>query len=87
VFKEVYGTFIHIKVLKIVVDSMMRHGSSDNFFVYMLKVYKGKDRKLLTKMIQQFSEEKDQDLYGFKEEAGDTEDYFPFAFADIKIPL
>jgi len=36
-------------------------------------------------MINVFSEGGKSDMYGFKEETGDTEDYFPFACAEVKI--
>jgi len=38
IFQELFSSFIHIKVLKIVIDSMMRFGSPENFFLYNLEV-------------------------------------------------
>lgn len=46
VFKDIYGTFIHIKALKVVIDSMMRQGNAENFVCYLIKVYKGKDKRV-----------------------------------------
>lgn len=85
-FKEIYGTYIHLKVLKVVIDSHMRFGSSKDYLVYMISVYKGKEKKVHTSLINQFAEASRKNMYGTKEELGDTEDFFPYAFSHIGFP-
>jgi len=85
-FKEIYSVFIHIKVTKVVIDSMMRFSAPDRFKVHMVRANKGKEKKLCQNMVRIFSESGKEDMYGFKEDNGD-EDYFPFAYADVKIPF
>merc|ERR1711920_108934 len=43
-FKEIYATFAHVKVLKVVIDAQMRFGSCEDYVVAMISVYKGKDK-------------------------------------------
>lgn len=65
---------------------MMRFSSHDRFKVIMIRSNKGKEKKLVTNMVRRFCEAGKEDMYGFKEDNGD-EDYFPFAYADVKIPF
>jgi len=85
-FKEIYSVFIHIKVTKVVIDSMMRFSAPDRFKVHMVRANKGKEKKLVANMVRGFCEAGKDDMYGFKEDNGD-EDYFPFSYADVKIPF
>ena len=85
-FKEIYATFAHIKVLKVVVDAQMRYGSSDDYLVSIVSVYKGKEKNIHKMLISAFAETNKRTMYGTKEELNDAEDFFPYAFAQISIP-
>lgn len=85
-FKDIYSTFAHIKFLKVVIDSQMRFGSSDDFIVLVVKVVKGREKKIHTGLIGAFAEKSKKEFYGTKEELNDSEDFFPYAFALIEFP-
>ena len=37
-FKEIYATYAHVKVLKVVVDAQMRYGSAEDYIVSIIPV-------------------------------------------------
>lgn len=85
-FKDVYASYIHIKVLKVIIDSYVRFASHEDYLVAIISVQKGKERKLHQNLINQFSDASKRDMYGTKEDLMDTEDFFPYSFAEIGIP-
>jgi hypothetical protein len=64
----------------------MRYGSSEDYCILLLDVNKGKESKVHEALIGVFSDENKKDLYGTKEAIGDSEDFFPYAFAEINLP-
>ena len=85
-FKEIYATYSHVKVLKVVVDAHMRYGSADDYFVSIISVYKNKEKNIHKMLISAFAEPNKRNMYGTKEDLNDAEDFFPYAFASINIP-
>jgi len=64
----------------------MRFGSPDDYCVLLIDVKKGKDKKIHDTLIAVFAELAKRDLYGTKEAIGETEDFFPYAYALIDQP-
>lgn len=55
-FKDIYSTYVHIKFLKVVIDSQMRFGSADDFLLLMIKVVKGKEKRVHKGIIEVFAD-------------------------------
>ena len=91
-FKDIYSTYIHIKFLKVVIDSQMRFGSAEDFLLLMIKVVKGKEKRVHKGIIEVFADKTKRgtrpspDFYGTKEELNEAEDFFPYAFALVDLP-
>ena len=45
-FKDIYSAYVHLKFLKVVIDSQMRFGSSDDYILLLVKVGKGKEKRI-----------------------------------------
>lgn len=72
--------------MKVVIDSQMRYGSWEDYSVYLIDIKKGKEKRVNKALVNLFAEPSKRDLYGTKEELGDTEDFFPYAFALVDQP-
>jgi len=83
-FKDVYAAYAHCRMLKVVIDSTMTFG--DDYKVFMMRVYKGKDRKVLQTMVNRIDYGASKDMYGFKEDQGE-EDSFPFCYSHIELGI
>jgi V-type H+-transporting ATPase subunit C len=55
-FKDIYSTYIHIKFLKVIIDSQMRFGSPDDYVVLLVSVSKGKEKRIHSGIIDVFAE-------------------------------
>jgi V-type H+-transporting ATPase subunit C len=85
-FKDIYSTYTHVKFLKVIIDSQMRFGSSDDFVVLVVKINKGREKRIHSGLIGVFAEKSKKEFYGTKEELNDSEDFFPYALSLIDFP-
>jgi V-type H+-transporting ATPase subunit C len=85
-FKDAYNTYIHLKTLRAIIDSTMRFGSSESFFLASIEIQAGKEKKFLQDLTAMVGEANTKGMYGNKEEIEDTEDFYPFAHVPINIP-
>ncbi len=76
---------VHVKVTLVMVDSILRFGSAENFNISLLECDPGKKSRLFGRMIQIFAEKGREDFYGTKEQLNDTEDFYPFVASTILI--
>ena len=53
----------------------------------LIQPAKGRDKNILEAMTRLFAEDGMQEMYGSKEEAGDTEDYFPYVMVPLGSPM
>lgn len=84
VFKDIYATYVHLKMLKVIIDCTMRF--SEDFRMFGVQIYKGRDRKVLQIMINRLEDGPNKGMYGFKEDAAE-EDFFPFVHNSIELAL
>jgi len=85
-FKDIYSTYAHVKFLKVVIDSQMRFGSAEDYQVLVVKVNKGREKRIHDGLIQTLADKSRREFYGTKEDLNDSEDFFPYAFALIDFP-
>jgi V-type H+-transporting ATPase subunit C len=53
-FSEAFAAWVHIKALRIFVESILRYGLPPNFQAAVLKPHKGKQDKLLSTLCQHY---------------------------------
>jgi V-type H+-transporting ATPase subunit C len=81
-----YIGLIHLKILRIYIDSILRFGIPPKFFTGLIFAEKGKEKLIMSSLTKQFIDPSMADMYGAKEDAGDTEDYYPFSLVPLSIP-
>lgn len=84
-FSELYVASIHLKVMRTYIDGVLRFGIPPRFLLSVVKSKAGNERKILKALTEQFADSKMKDMYGTKEEIGDSEDFFPFVHITISI--
>ena len=57
----------------------MRFGS-DPTVVYLIETVPGKEKNILTLLVEIFGDKENDGLYGTKDEIEDGEDFFPFIY-------
>jgi len=88
-FSEAFVAWIHLKAIRVFVESVLRYGLPTNFQAMLLLPNKGKQKKLRKVL---------QDLYGYlstknvfsKEEEGneqENEKFFPYVFLEVNLDL
>lgn len=85
-FKDAYNTYIHLKTLRAIIDSTMRFGSAESYFLATIEIPSGREKKFLQDLTLMVGELNTKGMYGTKEEIEDTEDFYPFAHVPISIP-
>jgi len=88
-FSELYQAYIHMKVLRLLIDCHMRFGIKESVITAVIKPTNGKEKKLHQSLTKLLADAKSLQLgmYGAKEEIDDAEDYYPYAFVSINIPI
>jgi V-type H+-transporting ATPase subunit C len=84
-FSELYVASIHLKTMRTYIDGVLRFGIPPKFLLTVVNAKSGYDKKILKQLTDQFADGKMKDMYGTKEEIGDTEDFFPFVYVQISI--
>jgi V-type H+-transporting ATPase subunit C len=85
-FVELFQALLHLKVMRVYVDGVLRFGIPPKFFIGIIKPMRNQDAKLMKKLEVAFAEEHLKDLYGKKEEAQD-EDFFPYVVSELTSPV
>ena len=78
-FSETYELYVHAKILRLVVETNMRFGS-DPTVVYIVETQSGKEKNVLSLLVDIFGDRESEGLYGTKDEIDDGEDFFPFIY-------
>jgi len=87
-FSELYQAYMHMKVLKLLIDCVMRFGIKETIVTGAIRPAVGKEKKLHQALTKLLADPKNlaMGLYGTKEEIDDTEDFYPYAFVALNIP-
>mmetsp|Transcript_149216 Transcript_149216/g.212103 ORF Transcript_149216/g.212103 Transcript_149216/m.212103 type:complete len:162 (-) Transcript_149216:54-539(-) len=85
-FSDLYSSYVHIKTLRLMIDSVLRFGVKEKLYIAAIKPADGKERKIHTGLTKIFAEPGNLQMYGTKEELDDTEDFFPYACVNINLP-
>jgi len=87
-FSELYQAYTHMKVLKLLIDCVMRFGIKEPIVTCVIRPVNGKEIKLHQSLTKLLADPKNlqMGLYGSKEEIDDSEDFYPYAFVSVNIP-
>ena len=69
-FSESYELYLHAKFLRLVVETNMRFGS-DPTVVYIIEAQSGKEKNVLSLLVDIFGDKESEGLYGTKDEIDD----------------
>lgn len=78
---------MHLKVMRAYIDGVLRFGIPPNFFLGVVRPAKGKEKSVLSQMMEIFADPTMKDMYGTKEDLNDTEDFFPFVNIQMTSPM
>lgn len=78
-FSETFELYVHAKILRLIVETNMRFGS-DSTVIYMIETQNGKEKNVLSLLVDIFGDKDSEGLYGTKDEIDDGEDFFPFIY-------
>ena len=84
-YSEVYYGLLHLKFLRLYVESSLKYGTSD-YYSCIVFTSQGREQKCVSTMIKTFNDTKEQGWYGTKEELKETEDFYPFILVKISVP-
>lgn len=84
-FSEVYYALLHLKYLRLYVESCLKYTTGDYYSVVVFTP-KEREQKLVSAMIKTFNDTKEQGWYGTKEELKETEDFYPFILVKLNVP-
>jgi len=84
-FSELFMASMHLKVMRAYIDGVLRFGIPPRFITTIVHAKPGYNKKLLSSLTDLYADSKTREMYGSKEEIGDTEDFFPFVYIPITI--
>jgi len=85
-FNSVYEAMLHLKYIRIHIDSVLRWGLPPKYISGIVKPLPGKEKPLLTTLKNIFAPKGQAEMYGSKDDLGESEDYYPFVWVKINIP-
>ena len=65
-FGELFQALVHLKIMRVFIDGVLRFGIPPKFFLCIMKPEKNKDKKVMDALEAQFAEEHLKDMYGEK---------------------
>ena len=84
-YSEVYYALLHLKYLRLYVESNLKYGNSD-YFTCIVFCNVGKEQKIVSTMIKKFTDSNEEGWYGTKEELKESEDFYPFILIKLGVP-
>ncbi|KAJ0411960.1 hypothetical protein ATCC90586_009917 [Pythium insidiosum] len=79
-FGETFIAWMHIKMVRVFVESVLRYGLPVNFVVVMYRAHKGKEKKLRSVLAKKYSHLQPSQFSGIEESASSSAqaEYFPY---------
>lgn len=85
-YSDLFSAYIHLKVLRLLIDCVLRYGIKDKVFTCVIKPNDGKEKKIHAGLTKIFADPNQGGMYGAKEEIDDAEDFYPYSFIQINAP-
>lgn len=85
-FSELYIALLHLKALRLYVESVLRYSLPPNFLSFCVKPEVGRERRILDTLIRRFLKPGETvDLYTSKDDE-ESEEFYPFVLVKVGIP-
>lgn len=78
---------MHLKIMRAFIDGVLRFGIPPRFYIGIVRPAKGQEKPILLKLNETFEDPTMKGMYGSKEDANDTEDFFSFVSIPLTSPL
>jgi V-ATPase subunit C len=85
-FQELFSALMHLKIIRVYIDGVLRFGIPPNFYVGLVIPKKGEERKILQIMSDHLADAEFKDMYGEKIDASEADDYWPFVNVSLTSP-
>jgi len=88
VYSALFECLMHLKILRAHIECVLRWGLPPKYFLCVIKMGSGKEKKTIQNLIKVFAgEDAEKGMYGTKEEIGESEDYFPFILTPMGVTI
>ncbi len=77
---------MHLKIVRAYVDGVLRFGIPPKFYLGVVFPKKGFERGVLNEMMNSLADKALLEMYGEKQDANETEDYWPFVCVNLTSP-
>lgn len=84
-FGELYISAMHLKVIRVYIDAVLRFSIPINFNQFVIQTSGLGDKKILELMTKEFADPTQLEMFGSKEEIQDSEDFYPFVIAYMNV--
>lgn len=86
-FHEAYAGWLHIKAIRLFVESVMRYGLPTNFQAIVILPKKGKQKRLRAVLGEMFGYLGAKVFQGVKDDDPEADTYFPYVFFEANLEL
>jgi len=85
-YQQLFAALMHLKVVRAYIDGVLRFGIPPKFYIGIVMPRKGAERSILNDMCNVLSDASLKEMYGEKQDAADSEDYWPFVCVNLTSP-
>jgi len=86
-FAEAFVGWVHLKAVRVFVESVLRYGLPINFQAVLLMPKKGKQAKLRKVLGDMFSHLASKSVFSAKDEETDADKFFPYVSLDVNLNM
>ena len=94
-FSETFANWMHLKIIRTFVESVLRFGLPVDFSISVIKPIKGNEKKLLKQLEQKYSflldkilqQKSSKDAENEIDYSGQLNDFYPFVYVNLKCEL
>ena len=86
-FSELFIALMHLKVMRVFIDGVLRFGIPPKFYIGIVRPAKGQDKQALAKLSEAFLDKSMMEMYSTKDEGADVEDFYPFVNVALTSPI
>lgn len=85
-FQQNFIALMHLKVVRAYIDGVLRFGIPPKFYIGIVMPKKGIERQVLHEMTEVLADKSMREMYGEKQDAAETDDYWPFVCVNLTSP-
>ena len=86
VFQQTFVSLMHLKVIRVYIDGVLRFGIPPRFYLGTLFPKAGSERNVLNEMTAILAEDSMKEMYGEKIDASEADDFWPFVCISLTSP-